>query len=64
MEESKIYMELMKNVEKNKYKLIKHLIERAKDLSRINPEYVPFYASECFVKVSNVMLEEARNKKE
>jgi hypothetical protein len=63
MEESKLYMDLLKNVEKNKYKLIQELIAKAEKESKTNPAYVPFYAEDCFVKVSNEMLEEAKNKK-
>ncbi len=64
MEESKIYMELMKKTERNKYKLIQHLISKAEGLAKIDPAYNPFYPRDCFVKVSEVMLEDAENKKE
>jgi hypothetical protein len=64
MEESKIYMELMKKVEKNKYKLIQRLIKEAENLSKINPDYSPFYARDCFLKVSNEMLEGKENRQE
>ena len=63
MEESKLYMDLLKNVEKNKYKLIQELIKRAEKESKMNPAFVPFYPADCFVKVSNLMLEEAKDKK-
>jgi hypothetical protein len=62
MEESKVYMNLLKNVERNKYKLIKQLIEKGEELSKLEPEFVPFYARDCFMKVSARMLEEAENK--
>ncbi len=62
MEDSKIYMKLLKNVEKNKYKLIKELISKGEELSKLEPEFVPFYAGSCFMKVSARMLEEAENK--
>ncbi len=62
MEESKMYVELMSKVEKNKYKLVQRLIRKAEDMSRINLEYVPFYVGKCFMKVSNDLLRDAENK--
>ncbi len=62
MEDSKIYMDLLKNVERNKYKLIRQLIEKGEELSKIEPDFVSFYAGSCFMKVSKRMLEEAENK--
>ncbi len=64
MEDSKIYMKLLKNVERNKYKLIKQLIEKGEELSKLEPEFVPFYAGNCFMKVSERMLEEVENKEQ
>ncbi len=62
MEDSKIYMQLLKNVEKNKYKLISWLIERGEELSKLEPEFVPFYAGSCFMKVSERILNESESK--
>ncbi len=62
MEESKMYVKLMSKVEKNKYKLIQYLINKTGDMSKINPEYIPFYADSCFMKVANSLLMEAENK--
>jgi len=63
MNDSEIYMELLKKVEKNKYILMQKIIEKGEMLSKINPDYIPFYSEDCLKKVTKEMLREAEEKK-
>ncbi len=63
MNDSKVYVELLKKVEKNKYILMQKIIKQGEMLSKINPDYVPFYSKDCLTKVTKEMLREAEEKK-
>ncbi len=63
MNDSEIYMELLKKVEKNKYILMQKIIKKGEMLSKINPDYMPFYSEDCLMKVTKEMLSEAEEKK-
>jgi hypothetical protein len=63
MEDSELYMELLKNTEKNKYKLIQMILNEGKNLSKISPEFNPFYAGDFLIKVKKNLLKEIKDKK-
>ena len=63
MNDSEIYMELLKKVEKNKYILMQKIIKKGEMLSKINPDYMPFYSEDCLMKVTKEMLSEVEEKK-
>jgi hypothetical protein len=64
MEDSELYMELLKDVEANKYKLIQIILREGKNMSKISPEFNPFYAGEFIIKVNKNLLKEPENSKE
>jgi hypothetical protein len=41
MTESKIYVELLKKNEENKYKLVHKIVKEGKALARLNPDGLP-----------------------
>jgi hypothetical protein len=62
MEDSKLYMELLKNVEANKYRLIQIILQEGKNLSKVSPEFNPFYAGDFLTKVNKTLLKEKEDK--
>jgi len=63
MEDSELYMELLKNIEANKYKLIQIILKEGKNLSKISPEFNPFYAGDFLIKIKKNLLKESQDKK-
>jgi len=58
MEDSVLYMKLLKEVLSNKYRLIQVLIEEGQKLYKVNPTvYTPFYAGDFIRKVQTYLLE-------
>lgn len=65
MEDSEIFIKLLKDVENNKYKLIQLIIEKGTLLHKGNPTvYNPFLARDFIIKVEKQIIEEKENKKE
>lgn len=65
MEDSEIYMKLLKEIENNKYRLIQLIVDKGTALNKINPTvYNPFLARDFIIKVENQILEETENKEE
>ncbi len=64
MTESKIYVELLKESEENKYKLVHRIIKEGKVLVRLNPDFTPFYPADCLQKISQVLLSKTSDDEE
>ncbi len=58
MKDSKMYIELLKNVESNKYKLVQIILKEGRKLTRLNPDFDPFYAGDFLHKVEKNLLKE------
>jgi len=56
MDDSVTYVELLKKIAKNKYKLVQEIIEKGEMLSNLSPDYAPFYSEDCLMKVSKEIL--------
>ncbi len=64
MTESKIYVELLKEKEENKYKLVHQIVKEGKALVRLNPDFTPFYPADCLKKISQVLLNKTNDDEE
>ncbi|MCD6107230.1 MAG: hypothetical protein J7J57_03385 [Caldisericaceae bacterium] len=64
MTESKVYVELLKENEENKYKLVHRIIQESKTLVRLNPDFTPFYPAVCLQKISQVLLNKTNDDEE
>jgi hypothetical protein len=63
MEDSELYVELLKKIKTNKYWLIQIILKKGKNLSKISPEFNPFYAEDFLIKVNKTLLKEKEDKK-
>jgi len=64
MSESKIYVELLKKTEENKYELVHRIVKEGKTLARLNPDFTPFYPADCLQKISQVLLNKTTDDEE
>ncbi|MGB9695190.1 MAG: hypothetical protein ACP5SB_04060 [Caldisericaceae bacterium] len=62
MEDTKMYVELLNKVEKNKYKLVQKILKEGSRLAKINPDFDPFYTGDFLQKVEESLIEEAEDK--
>ncbi|MFU2157884.1 hypothetical protein [Caldisericum sp. AR60] len=65
MQDSEIYMKLLKEVIDNKYRLIQVLIEEGQKLYKLNlTVYNPFYAADFIYKVQEYLLNKEKENRE
>jgi hypothetical protein len=53
-----MFVELLKNVEFNKYKLIQLVLREGAKLAKMNPDFDPFYTGNFIRKVEKSLLKE------